>query len=91
MSERQPVQATTLSEALLGRLTRRGWAITDVGEAPGGYWFGRAEFLRGGPDEGGPDFLFSVREPTREACMAKLRELVAQEREKGTWTEIARD
>lgn len=80
---------TEIPEVLLDQLTRRGWAITRLGKAEAGYWFGTAEYLTGSPFDAGPEFLFSVREATRDACVAKLRELVGDERRKGLWTEVA--
>jgi hypothetical protein len=90
MSDQQTTPCL-IPKDMMDRLCRRGWAIERLGQAEGGYWFGTAEFLRGGPFEDGPDFLFSVREPTREACITKLSAMVQAERAKGKWTEIASD
>jgi hypothetical protein len=76
--------------ALLDRLCLRGWAITRLDRDEAGRWFGTAEYLPGGPSEPVPDTMFVERgAPTRDACLAKLRELVAQERARGKWTKLA--
>jgi hypothetical protein len=76
--------------ALLDRLCQRGWAITRLEQDDTGRWFGTAEYLPGGPSDPVPDTFFVERgSPTRDACLAKLRELVAQEIARGKWTDVA--